>query len=300
MDLERLRIFQVVCEEASVSRAAVRLFRTQPAVSMQLATLEAEARARLLTRTGRGVTPTADGQRLLACAAELFRAHDRLREAWSGDTGGGDLRLAASGTVTRHLLPDALRALVRRRPGVRLHLAEAATPESRNLLHAGQVEIGFLLLPVADPQLTLEVVLRYRHVAVYPRGARGNRPVEPEELARGPLVLLAGGTQTRHLVDEAFRSRGITPAQVLEVGSVSIQKEMVRCGLGVGIVPAYALEPLDRLRSRPIAGASIREIAAAWRTDLPLTGAGATLLEELRTRVAARSGSGAARPAAPR
>jgi DNA-binding transcriptional LysR family regulator len=150
------------------------------------------------------------------------------------------------------------------------------------------VELAFVLLPIADPGLAREVVLRYRHMAVTPRGARGAGPVAPEELARGPLVLLARGTQTRHLVDEAFRSRGIAPARVLEVGSVSIQKEMVRCGLGVGIVPAYAVGPRDRLRARPIAGASVREIAVAWRSDLPLTGAGQAFLEEIRAQARRR------------
>jgi DNA-binding transcriptional LysR family regulator len=290
MELDRLRTLQVVCDEGSVSRAAVRLFRTQPAISMQLAGLEAEAGTRLLVRTGRGVRPTPEGTRLLACAAELFRAHDRLHEAWSGELGGGDLRIAASDTVARHLLPSALRALVRRRPGVRLHLVQSITPESQNLLRSGQVELAFLLLPIADPALAREVVLRYRHVAVYPRGARGSGPAAPEELVRGPLVLLARGTQTRHLVDEAFRARGLAPSRVLEVGSVSIQKEMIRCGLGVGIVPGYAVSPQDRLRTRPIAGASIREIALAWRSDLPLTGAGQAFLEEIRAQAGRRRG----------
>jgi len=290
MELERLRILQVVAEEGSVSRAAVRLFRTQPAVSMQLATLEAEAGTQLLTRTGRGVRPTPEGRRLLACAAELFRAHDRMREAWSGEAEAGDLRVAASDTVSRHLLPGALRALVRRRPGVRVHLFQSATPDSLNLLRGGEVEVAFLLLPIADGRLAREVVLRYRHVAVYPRARRGSGAVAAEELAQGPLVLLARGTQTRHLVDEAFRSRGIAPARVLEVGSVSIQKEMVRCGLGVGIAPAYAVEPQDRLRTRPIAGASTREIAVAWRNDLPLTGAAQAFLEQIRAQARRRAG----------
>jgi DNA-binding transcriptional LysR family regulator len=286
MDLDRLRSFQVVCEEGSVSRAAVRLFRTQPAISMQLAALEGEAGARLLTRTGRGVEPTAEGQRLLACAAELFRAQDRLRESWAGEGDGGDLRIAASDTVTRHLLPAALKALVRRRPGVRLQLVQSATPEGQNLLRAGRVDVAFLLLPVADRRLSREVVLRYRHVAVYPRPTRGRGPVEPAQLAAGPLVLLHRGTQTRQLVDAAFRARGLAPERVLEVGSVSIQKELVRCGLGVGIVPGYAVERGDALGARPIAGASVREIAAAWRADLPLTRAAEDFLAEVRAGMA--------------
>lgn len=298
MDLERLRMFRLVCEEGSVSRAAVRLFRTQPAVSMQLAALEAEAGAKLLERTGRGVVPTAAGRRLLACAAELFRAEERLREAWSGADEGGELRVAASHTVTRHFLPPVLRAVLRRRPAARLRLVESATPASQNRLHAGEVDVAFLLRPFADPRLAHETVVRYRHVAVYPadgraavpkRSARGSRSpgssptaVRHAELAAGPLVLLAAGTQTRHLVDEGFRARGLAPARVLEVGSVSIQKELVRQGLGVGVVPEYAVEPRDGLQVRPIEGATLREIAVAWRSDLARTGVVEEFLGEVR------------------
>jgi DNA-binding transcriptional LysR family regulator len=291
MNLDRLRIFQVVCEERSVSRAAVRLFRTQPAISMQLASLEAEAGTRLLTRSSRGVSPTSSGQRLLACAAEVFRAHERLREAWTGTDVAGDLYVAASDTVARHFLPPILRDLVRRRPGVRLHLVQSATPESQNRLGGGEVDVAFMLRPVADPRFGMETVLRYRHVAACaPSRGRpiSSAAVDPAELARGPLVLLPRGTQTRHLVDEAFRAKGIVPGRVLEVGSVSIQKEMVRCGLGIGILPSYAVERRDRLRTRPIAGASVREIAVAWRADLPLTGTAEAFLALVRAEAARR------------
>src|SRR5512140_2286583 len=119
MELDRLRLFQTVCEEGSVTRAAVRLFRTQPAVSMQLRALEAEAGARLLVRSRRGVAPTPEGRRLLACCAELFRAHDRLREAWGAGEAEGELTVACSDTVARHFLPPILKALVTSLPGTR-------------------------------------------------------------------------------------------------------------------------------------------------------------------------------------
>jgi DNA-binding transcriptional LysR family regulator len=191
-----------------------------------------------------------------------------------------------------------LRALLRRRPAARLQLRESATPGSQNQLHAGEVDVAFLLRPFADPLLAHATVLRYRHVAISP-ARRGRRmptaPITHAELAGAALVLLARGTQTRRLVDEGFRARGLLPERVLEVGSVSIQKELVRQGLGVGIVPAYAVEPRDRLRVRTIEGATQREIAAAWRSDLAPTGVLADFLEELR---ATRPASPA--PAAPR
>src|SRR6266704_6898486 len=153
MDLDRLRLFQTICEEGSVTRAAVRIFRTQPDVSMQLRALEAEAGARLLIRTRRGVRPTPEGQRLLACCAELFRAHDRLRESWSAGEAEGELTIACSDTIARHFLPPVLKGLVRSHPRTGLHLVASATPESLNRLRRGEADVAFLLRPVADPRL---------------------------------------------------------------------------------------------------------------------------------------------------
>lgn len=290
MDLDRLRVFQAICEEGSVTRAAVRLFRTQPAVSMQLRALEAEAGARLFERTRRGVRPTPEGQRLLACCAELFRAHDRLREAWRAAEGEGELTIACSDPVSRFFLPQVLVRLVAAHPRTRLHVLPSATPEALNRLRRGEADVAFVLRPAVDPRLSLETVLRYRHVAAFPSGSRrtstSRRPIEPRELGERHLILLHRGTQTRRLIDDAFLAKGIVPGSVLDVGSVSLQKELVRRGLGVAILPGYAVEPRDGLAVRPIAGASVREIAMAWRKDLPPTRALEAFLAFARTRAA--------------
>ncbi len=288
MDLDRLRLFQTVCEEGNMTRAAVRLFRTQPAVSMQLRALEGEAGARLLVRTRRGVRPTAEGLRLLSCCAEFFRAYERLRESWSASDAECELSVACGDTVARYFLAPILKDFVRLNPKTRIHVVQSATPDSLNRLRRGEVDVAFVLRPVVDRQLAAETVLRYRHVAAVPQGWRGGdggkgTTLDPRELARAPLVLLQRGTQTRRLVDEAFRAKGIAPEQVLDVASVSLQKEMVRCGLGIGVLPSYAIEKKDRLCGRPIAGACVREVAVVWRKDLPLTRAMQSFLSRTGT-----------------
>jgi DNA-binding transcriptional LysR family regulator len=135
--------------------------------------------------------------------------------------------------------------------------------------------------------LELETVIRYRHVAVSPAPRRGGGTaprgaIRPAELVTLPLVLLQRGTQTRRLIDEALGGLGLVPERVLDVGTVSLQKELVRAGLGVGVLPDYAVEPRDRLAARPIAGAPVREIAVAWRRELPPTAALSAFLAAVR------------------
>ncbi len=80
MDIDLLKTFVMVCEEGSLTRAAVRLFRTQPAITQQIQVLEREFGHVLLERTARGVRPTAQGQALRERAGRLFREWDGLVE----------------------------------------------------------------------------------------------------------------------------------------------------------------------------------------------------------------------------
>ena len=106
-------------------------------------------------------------------------------------------------------------------------------------------------------------MLQYRHVAVFPpRGVpKGHLEAKLQELCEGPLVLLAKETATRRAFDEMVHAKGLQPRHLLEVGSIAVQKAMVRAGLGAGILPDYTLEKRDGLACLPIQGARLHTLA---------------------------------------
>jgi DNA-binding transcriptional LysR family regulator len=284
MDLDLLRTFVVVCDEGSLTRAASKLFRTQPAITQQIQNLEREFGHSLLERTARGVHPTPQGKALRTRAGRLFREWDGVLEEMRDLSEGvrGDLRIACSDTVARYFLPRILSEFVRRHPGVKLGLRNASSPEIARLVEDGECEVGFVLLPLPQTKLTLQPVLAYTHVAAYPPDRTvPTAAIAAQDLGRERLVLLPRETRTRRHIEEGFQRQGIFPEEVLEVGNVSVQKAMVRSGLGVGILPDYALDPDDALRRRSIAGSHRRTIAAATFRDATPSGAAREFLEML-------------------
>jgi len=271
LDLDALEAFVASCESGSVSRAASGLFRSQPAVTRQIAALEESLGEILLERTSRGVRPTAAGSRVLPLARALLRDAKALREAAKeGEGPSGVLRIAASDTVAQYWLSPKLGEFCREHPRVRLQLDLASSPEIAHRVAQGLSDVGFVLLPLKHPSLVGRTVLSYHHVAAFPATASGvqSSEVTQEELAGFPLVLLGRHTHSRQLIEEGFRSRGLWPDRIVEVGNVSVQKELVRSGLGVGVLPDYARRPDDGLVYRPIHGASRREIAVVThKTD---------------------------------
>ena len=162
MDIQLLETFLVVCEERNLSRAAVRLFRTQPAVTRQIQALEALLEVRLLERTPRGVQPTAQGEELRARGARILSELRGLRDLGAGADGpSGELLLACSDTVACHFLAPFLGRLARECPRVRICITSGNTPGIVNLL-AGPAMLLFLLpgsLPVVWFGLGLSAVL---------------------------------------------------------------------------------------------------------------------------------------------
>lgn len=270
LDLDALKAFVAACEEGSVSRAAQRLFRSQPATTRQILSLEKALGANLLDRSSRGVRPSAAGEAVLHKAQKLLRDVENLTGVARDPVGeSGDLRIASSDTVAQYWLAPILGRFAKSAPLARLHLDISSSPEIANRVAAGLDDVGFVLLPLQHPSLIHRTVLRYRHVAAFATGAAPRTgTISASDLADSRLVLLGRQTRSRQLIEEGFLAKGLWPQRVVEVGNVSVQKELVRVGLGVGVLPDYAARADDGLEYRPIEGASVREIAlVTHRTD---------------------------------
>lgn len=263
-DLDLVRTFLVVAEERSLTRAAARLFRTQSALSRRLQQLEHSLGQVLFHRRKTGVALTESGLRLLEPARDLLKARDRLL---APDTEGmasrARLRIACSDTVARYLLAPRLPALLEAWPDLELELQVSNTPQTIARVAEDEADLGFVLLPARHKGLEFRPVLTYHHMAAFPPGrAPRGREVGLATVLEQSLVLLDRSTRTRQLIDASLLSKGLFPGRVTEVGNVSVQKALVRAGLGVGILPGYAREAADGLGWRGIQGASERVLAA--------------------------------------
>ena len=147
LDIDLLRSLVAVAETGVLGKAAARVGRTQSALSMQMQRLEGVAGQPLLYRTGRGVTLTAAGQRLVVQAAELIRKHDEALAELRGVQISGVLRFCCPEDYAVVFLPQLLRGFASLHPLVQLEVTCAPTPRLQELLarHAADLALVSVL-----------------------------------------------------------------------------------------------------------------------------------------------------------
>jgi DNA-binding transcriptional LysR family regulator len=143
MELRHLRYFVAVAEMENVSRAALKLHVSQPALSRQIRDLEGELGVALLERSAKSVRLTDVGRAFLAEARTVLkRAEDAVNVA-RAVAGQGELHVGYAPSLTPRLLPATLRAFQTAAPGVRAKLHDLSSDEMIAGLHDGKLQIAF-------------------------------------------------------------------------------------------------------------------------------------------------------------
>lgn len=147
LDLDLLRTFAVIAETGALSRAAVRVGRTQAAISLQVKRLEAIVAQTLLDRSGRGVTLTPQGTRLLAHAQRILRYHDEALAELSGKGLTGTIRFGCPDDYAVVILPQLLRGFAREHPEVLVEVYCAHTPRLLDRLDRHALDLALTSFP---------------------------------------------------------------------------------------------------------------------------------------------------------
>lgn len=290
MDERRLEVFTTVARCLSFSEAARSLHLSQPAVSQQVATLEAELGAKLFERSTRRVRLTAAGSALLTRSDSLLREYADVRRTVAAAEGriAGDLRIAASLTIGAYVLPPALAELARRHPEVRTRVTIQNTEEVVAALRTGRADLGFVEgEQVDDPAIAFRTLRQDELVVIAPAGHRFEAlaSVPLAELVNEPFVLREPGSGTRQVAESYLRSAGVDVGAlriVAELSGIDAIKAAVAAGLGVSLISKSALPAGQRgtLVDRRIEGIRLmREMSAAVLARSPMLPAASLLLD---------------------
>ena len=251
MTPDQLITFATVAEHGNISRAAVALHLSQPAVSGQLRQLQDEFGEPLYQRDGRGVRLTAAGEQLAVYATrirETFAQAHAYRNALRGME-SGTLRIGASTTPASYLLPYLIAEFHRQYPEVTIHTVGGNTTEVVAAL--GSLEIAMIEGPVGSDLSPGTEVTPWREdeiVAIAPSGhplAIAASDATLDALCASPLVLREEGSGVRQLVERACARAGVQMRVALEIAGVEGVKEAVRAGMGIGFVSAMSMRHED-------------------------------------------------------
>jgi DNA-binding transcriptional LysR family regulator len=237
IELHLIRVLQTLITERSVSRAALRLGSSQPAVSAQLRRLRALTGDALLVRAGNGMTPTETALQLLAPAGTLLREADRLFGARARERGfdaaasEANFRIAASDYLDPLFLPGLVAHLKRTAPRVRLELQPLSEEyDYRKRLAAGEVDlvIGNWLQPPGELHLgrlisdEIVCLVAEDHPAGRGRAWTAERYLAAEHVAPLPFHADAPG-----FVDDHLASVGLARSVVVRSAHFSLIPLMV-------------------------------------------------------------------------
>ena len=289
MDISALQAFIAVAESGSFSRAAERIFLTQPAISKRIAALEQEIGARLFDRVGRKIHLTQAGAALLSrTRAVLGELEDIKRDITNlSGTIAGELSVATSHHIGLHRLPGPLKRFHETYPAVRLNLHFMDSEKACRAVAKGDLELAVVTLPpTAEAPLRIEKIWDDPLSIVVSPGhplAHAQR-VKPEMLLDYPAILPGIGTYTREIILNAFGSLRDRIQVGMATNYLEVLKMLAAIGLGWSALPCTMIDgglkqvQIEKIKIR-------RELGIVTHEKRTLSNAGQAMIRIIRETV---------------
>lgn len=289
MELRQLRYFVAVAETGNISRAAQRIFLTQPALSRQIKALEEEIGQCLLERQAHSIRLTSAGETLLGEARELLQRADQLLERVRSVGRGVRLRVGFAPSLASGFLSAAVGNFTQAHPGARIELFDLSTAEMLAGLANHTLEVALTVGGDADARgLKWTPLVR----APWKLAVNRNHPlarrqrITPAEVAREPLLVFCQRDYPEYweLITSWLREHRQRPKIAGEYDGAESLMAAVESGLGVALVTTRTAHRFQSRAQLKILAPSPKPlcIAAACRAEEAGQKPLAVFIEDLR------------------
>ncbi|WP_326543989.1 LysR substrate-binding domain-containing protein [Pseudorhodoferax sp.] len=267
MDTRFLQSFVMVVDCGSMAEAARRLDLTPAAVAARVRALEESLGQPLVRRSGRTVTSTEAGLKILAHARTVLRDVRNLHAIANDDAPVGELRLGVSTSAMTGILPPMLKVLYDQHPRLAVHIQ----PGTSSHLYHGVTTAALDGALIVEPQFELPKSCRWQLLAeeplvvLAPAALAGSDPLAL--LASEPLIRYDRAMWGGRLADRYLADRGIRPQERIEIDALNAIAVMVHQGLGVSLLPDWTPpwpEGLAVVRMALPAPAPVRRMGLVW------------------------------------
>ena len=286
MDFDQLETFQEVARLSSFSRAAEKRFRTQPAISSQIRSLEEEIGAKILDRSGGKVSLTASGKLFLKYVEDTLEARRAIFTAIAETerVPRGEIIVGANEGTCLHILPEVFADFKKQYPDVAVNIKRADYAKILESVIDNSVDFGFISLPVTDNRLTVVLIHRDELIAIAPphHPVAKMKSVTLAEVANYPLLVPKVG-HTRDALENLFHDRRLKPRYSMELDSSELLKRFVAVDVGVGFISRSNVAEdvlAGLLKAVPLSDAQIRrDVALVFRKDKSLSRAALAFID---------------------
>ncbi|VVE72014.1 LysR family transcriptional regulator [Pandoraea anapnoica] len=269
-----LKTFVTAAETASFSAAGARLGLTQSAVSAQIQRLEDDLGVQLFERTGRAVSLSDDGRRLLSQAQGVIAGYQSMRGeagAFGGQAALAPINVGAILTVQLGLLPGAVQRWTSLGAMPHLNIVPGMSVQLLAQLDARELDLAVMIRPRIGVPVDMKwlTLMHEPYVAIAPKGTRGT---VADWSAMLPFVRYNRRSYGGDLVERYLRRHRLWVREGVELDEPEVILRMVRAGLGWSIVPATLIGlPVDADTKRPTPKSG--KSGGAGVQVLPLSGA---------------------------
>ena len=237
MDIQTMRIFQMVAKTGSFSAAANELNYAQSNISIKMQQLESDMKSTLFYRHNRGITLTPKGTMLLQYAEKVLCLIDETTSAMlENGTARGPLSIGSMETVASVHLPKLLSKYHKLYPEVSLTLHTGTTTDTLELLLSHDIDLAFVTGPVNHPDLK-QIPFKNEDLVLV-TGQSQDSIKSWQDIDSRTLLVFPYGCTYRKTLEEFLMHEGITPERIIEFNSLSAMIPSICSGLGMSLLPS--------------------------------------------------------------
>lgn len=255
MTTRELLYIKTIADEKSMTRAAQKLYVTQPSLSHCVTNIETQLGTPLFRRTSSGLILTYAGETYYRMACEVLRVYAAFEAelAEESELIRGRITLGITNYLATDMLPRILPAFHRRHPAIELRLLEETSDQMEKSLLSGKLDFAIMHTGQGDsvslnPALSHEVLSRDPFLIAAPQNTPYSfkaqyaddlpYPVlDPALLAGEPFLLVEHGQRIRHISDRVLAAAGFTPNVILTSRNYEMLRRLCAEGMGYTLVP---------------------------------------------------------------
>jgi len=250
--LKQMRAFCQVVRSGNITKAAERLFLSQPSVTLQIQALERELGVTLFERRGPNLTLTPNGESFYTLAGPLVDGIDSLEQNFASHRGlleSGELNIGAGESTILYILPEAVRRFVAAYPGIKLRIHNVTGRDGLKMLRADEIDFAVGSMLDVPEDISYQPVVMYDPALITPLGHPLSllANVTLEDVSQYGLILPPRHLSTWSIVKYVFQQHKLTFTVTLEAGGWEIIKKYVELGLGISIVTDICLTGQEKL-----------------------------------------------------
>jgi DNA-binding transcriptional LysR family regulator len=259
--LKQLRAFHHVVRCGSISKAAEKLYLSQPSVSLQIQALERELNVILFERRGPHLKLTPEGEALYQLAEPLVDGIDKLQENFSAQFGkleSGELNIGAGESTILYILPEPVRRFVAAYPKVHLKMHNVTGRDGLKMLKADEIDFAVGSMLDVPEDIEYRPIVTYDPMLITPldhplaHKAATGAEITLEDVSQFGLILPPSHLSTWRIVKYVFQQHNLTFTVTLEAGGWEVIKKYVELGMGISIVTDICLTGDEKLMRIPL------------------------------------------------